>query len=39
VARSIAVKTVSIQLFFQYRSWQRHGRLALRYGRPVCTEN
>ena len=33
--RSIAVKTLSIQLFCQYRSWQLHGRLALRYGRPL----
>jgi len=33
--RSIAVKTLSIRLFFQYRSWQLHGRLALRYGWPL----
>ncbi len=33
--RSIAVKILSIQLFFQYRLWHRHGRLALRHGRPV----
>src|ERR1700730_420419 len=33
--RSIAVKTLSIRLFCQYRSWQLHGRLALRYGWPL----
>src|SRR5205807_1577363 len=29
------VKTLSIQLFFQYRWWHRHSRLVLRYGRPL----
>src|SRR3984893_4557054 len=34
-ATSIAVKTLSIQLFCQYRSWHRHSRLVLRYDRPL----
>src|ERR1700730_3427151 len=33
--RSIAVKTLSIRLFCESRSWQLHGRLALRYGWPL----
>src|SRR5215212_9011394 len=33
--RSIAVNTVSIQLSCQYWSWQRHGRLAVGYGRLI----
>src|SRR4029450_8524354 len=32
-ARSNIMKIMSIQLF-QYRCWQRHGRGAIRYGRP-----
>src|SRR5438552_16023583 len=34
-ARSMAVQGLSIQVFFQYRSRQRHARLALRYGQPL----